>query len=258
MIYRFRHGRSTRRGFTLLELIIVLALLAMLAAIVWPLLRNPLQRSVTQRAARQLVDDLARARLNAIETGRTMAFRYEPGGGRYSIAPADTLADGESMSARTEVQRVLEGEESGEEAGFELVVEAVLEAGVNFRDPEEAEVPDFASGSTLDAMLADEMAETEEVKPLIERENIMAEDSDTSWTAPVFIYPTGRAENASFVLRGPDNYSVTVTLRGLTGAVNIGPLEQERRVEDELMPVDESLAPLEDLAGEKPSAPTGY
>ena len=74
----------------------------------------------------------------------------------------------------------------------------------------------------------------------------------------VFIYPTGRAENASFVLRGPDNYSVTVTLRGLTGAVNIGPLEQEPAAEDELTPADKPLAPLEDLAEEEPSEHASY
>ena len=45
----------------------------------------------------------------------------------------------------------------------------------------------------------------------------------------MLIYPTGRAENGSFVLQGPDGYFVTVTLRGLTGAVSIGPLEHRAR-----------------------------
>ena len=64
-------------------------------------MRRPLHRSATQQAARQLMEDLARARLNAIESGRTMAVRYEPGGVRYSIAPADAAADTSSEGEAT-------------------------------------------------------------------------------------------------------------------------------------------------------------
>ena len=73
-------------------------------------------------------------------------------------------------------------------------------------------------------MLQDEREETEEVKPLIDRE-----EPDKALSTPVFFYPTGRAENAEFVLQGPDGYRVAVRLRGLTGAASLGPLEHTPR-----------------------------
>ena len=73
-------------------------------------------------------------------------------------------------------------------------------------------------------MLEDEQRETEEVKPLIDNDA-----TDQTFSPPVFFYPTGRAENAEFVLQGPDGYRITVKLRGLTGAASIGPLEHPLR-----------------------------
>lgn len=256
MVHRFRQSGVAGSGFTLLELIIVLALLSLLVALVWPLVRKPLQRSVTQEAARQLMDDLARARLNAIETGRTMAVRYEPGGGRYCIVPADTLTGGNGSSVESGGRMEWDGAEGGGQgAGIELVIEAALKNNVVFRDPAETEEPDIAAGSTLDAMLADEMAETEEVKPLIEEEELTSPDSDTNWSTPILIYPTGRAENATFLMEGQDNFSVTVTLRGLTGAVSIGPLEQKRAPDDGAVPAQKSL---DELAEDDANEPLSY
>ncbi len=233
-----RHDRSSQSGFTLLELMIVLALIAFLVAMVWPSLRKPLQRSTTQQAARRLVEDLSRARLNAIETGRTMAVRYEPGGGRYWIGPADMLAgdtqtdgaiaSGSGTSENDAFESDSASNDDGNGPSIELVIEATFEDDVVFQDPTAADDAAFPRDSTLGTMLADEMAETEEVEPLVQDEA-----ADIGWSAPVLIYPTGRAENGSFVLLGPEGYSVTVTLRGLTGAVSVGPLEHEVRIVDE-------------------------
>ena len=66
-------------------------------------------------------------------------------------------------------------------------------------------------------MLREQWEETEEVVPRIDRSG---DEQDLS--PPILFYPTGRAENARFLLRGPDGYRVTVTLRGLTGAVSAG------------------------------------
>lgn len=208
------------RGFTLLELLIVLVLLAFMVAMTWPLLRKPLQRSLTQQAARQLRKDLAQARLNAIESGRTMAIQYELDGGKYRIAPADAVSGDDSSAATLEDERnSTAGRNNGEGSRIQLVIHGELEDGVVFGDPAAIEQTDFPSGSTLGSMLADEMAETEEVEPLVEQLG-----RETSWSPAALIYPTGRADNTTFLLLDPKNYMVTITLRGLTGAVSIGPL----------------------------------
>ena len=223
-------GRSREFGFTLLELMIVLSLLALFVAIVWPSLSKPLSRSWTQTAARQLATDLARARLNAIESGRAMVIRYEPGGTRYLITPADTLSGSGQSSASSEStsdQADASITDDDETPPFELVIEGVLDNDVVFRDPTAIDEDGFPRDSTLGQLLRDEMEETEEVQPLIQDET-----QEASWSPPTMIYPTGRAENAEFVLSGLDGYSVTVTLRGLTGAVSIGSLIRDQRGED--------------------------
>ncbi|MFW6170898.1 MAG: prepilin-type N-terminal cleavage/methylation domain-containing protein [Planctomycetota bacterium] len=217
-----RQDNVRPRGFTLLELLIVLVLLAFMVAITWPLLRKPLQRSLTQQAARQLRKDLAQARLNAIESGRTMAIQYELDGGSYRIAPADTLSgDGSSAATLEDERNSTAARNDGDGSRIQLVIHGELEDGVVFGDAAAIEQTDFPAGSTLGAMLADEMAETEEVEPLVEQV-----ERETSWSPAALIYPTGRADNTSFLLLDPKNYMVTITLRGLTGAVSIGPLRQ--------------------------------
>ena len=94
-------GLPGPRGFTLLELMIVLAILAMLIAVAWPSLRRPLMRSAAQQAARQLVRDLARARMAAIDSGQIVALRFEPGGPRYVVELAESLNDSEEATSRS-------------------------------------------------------------------------------------------------------------------------------------------------------------
>ncbi|MHB8972780.1 MAG: pilus assembly FimT family protein [Pirellulaceae bacterium] len=227
-------------GFSLLELIIVLAILAMLLAVAWPSLRRPVMRSAAQQAARQLVKDLARARMAAIDSGQVMRFRFEPGGIRYVVELAAVSVDG------NETTRDVEGEgdeeltdasssssssdssgssgSSGSKEPYRFGFAAQLSDDVVFRDPSVIEASELPAGSTLAEMLQDERQETEEVKPRIDRE-----EPTKTFSAPVFFYPTGRAENAEFVLQGPDEYRVTIRLRGLTGAASTGPLEHPLR-----------------------------
>jgi hypothetical protein len=198
---------------------IVLALLAFLVALTWPALRQPLLRSVTQQAAQQLVDDLANARLIAVESGQTLALRYEPDGSRYNILPAEPSGeDGQSdpsdapsgVTRPEEIYDPLDGLDS----------DMTLDSDVVFRDPSMLDDAELFGDSVVGDMLRDEMQETKEVEPLIADDR----ESRENWSRPVMFYPTGRAENATFLLQGPDGYSVAVTLRGLTGAVTIGEL----------------------------------
>jgi len=220
---------SCARGFTLLELMIVVAVLALLVALSWPALRRHVMRSVVQEAAAQLVRDLSRARMAAIDYGQVMALRYEPGGSRYEVLAAERL-DREDELRSPSVLADLPDESSGVEtaesdrpaAGFQ----AQLDQDVVFADAaDQDEIAELPAGSTLREMLEDEQTETEEVEPLIEQTS----ESDQAFSPPLFFYPTGRTDNAEFVLQGPDGYRVTVRVRGLTGAASIGPLEYPRR-----------------------------
>ncbi len=81
---------SSRGGYTLLELMIVLAILTSLVALAWPHVHRRLQRSLPREAALQLKADLAEAREEAVRRGEPWVCRYQPGTGHYQIAPADS------------------------------------------------------------------------------------------------------------------------------------------------------------------------
>ncbi len=244
---------TPRSGYTLLELMLVLAVLTVIVSLTWPSLRKPLHRSAVQEAASQLVKDLGQARLAAIESGQSIRFRYEPGGGRYLLDSATAAANDEDAaggSAGEDEASEFDSDESGGASVGSFVTDNKLSSGsssgsnggrqrearpawilrgelpteVVFRDPAEVADEELPPGSALGDMLADEASEREEVKPLIEDER---EDSDLS--VPVYFYSNGRAENAEVVLVGPEEYRIAVRLRGLTGAASLGPLEHPVR-----------------------------
>ncbi len=191
-------NRVDGRGFTLLELMIVLAILSVLIAVAWPSLRSPVMRSAVQQAARQLVKDLARARMAAIDSGQVMRFRFEPGGNRYEVEPAalSTESDSATRDLTGEDEVPANVSETGKPVDFGFA--AQLSDDVVFRDPSAADEDQLPPGSALARMLQDERAETEEVKPLIDRE-----EQDEALSAPFFFIPRGARRTLNSSSRGP-------------------------------------------------------
>ena len=76
-----------RSGFTLLELLIVLAIVVMLVGASWPRLRTMLEKAELVDAAKGLRTLLSQARLDAIDSGTPRRFHYQPGGTLYEVGP---------------------------------------------------------------------------------------------------------------------------------------------------------------------------
>ena len=75
-----------RGGFTLVELLLVLALAVVLASLAAPSLSGTLARVRLDAAADQVRDAWNEARLEAIRTGRPVAFQCQLGAGRYTLS----------------------------------------------------------------------------------------------------------------------------------------------------------------------------
>lgn len=191
-----RARRSSPLAFVLLELLIVLAVLAGVAAISWPAVTGLLAKSEIQSAAKQVRAALARARLDAMESESVRQFRYQPGTGRFEIAGPASQADAV--------------EEDGSSAAGAQVAggpkEDSLPVGVRF------DAPDF------DADGADSLA------------TAAAKVEEEGWSAPVWFFPNGRTSNAILRLRGRHNLVVQVSLRGVTGTTTIS---KPKEAEDE-------------------------
>jgi Tfp pilus assembly protein FimT len=198
-----------------LELLLVLALVAIISAMVWPILQKPLATQRLKRAAEQVRMHLIKARSQAITTGETIGFTYQPGKSAIRVAPytnneallesASAMSQAGGQSGTSGQSAMSGGTSSGASAtnpgASRPAVEDVLPEGVVFYGG------DAASDSRSDQLMAQER---------------MTGSVDLSWSPPVLFYPDGTALAARVAVVGDHNRAIVVEVRSLTGGVKIG------------------------------------
>lgn len=178
-----------RRAFTLLELLLVLGVLVIVSSMAWPVLDRLLTSERLAKSADRLRASWIGARTSAIESGRILAFRYEPDAGRYRLELRDELEDsGEALPASV----------------AKLPLEQTLPDGVRFAAAEE----NLASTETAATEKTDEPADLPG-----------ADQADASLSEPILFFPDGTCSGARLTLRNDRGWSVDLQLRGLTGVV---------------------------------------
>jgi general secretion pathway protein H len=80
-------GRRGEAGFTLTELLVVLAIIGLLVAAIPVLLRSAIPGTQALAAARSLANDLRLARGLAIARGATISVTFDPARQVYAVAP---------------------------------------------------------------------------------------------------------------------------------------------------------------------------
>ena len=75
-------------GYTLLELLAVLGMVAVAAAVAWPRAADLLQRAELSASTRALLSDIRWARTAAQTQGRAFEMRFDPPRSRYTIGRA--------------------------------------------------------------------------------------------------------------------------------------------------------------------------
>lgn len=210
-----RHPLQFRSGFSLVELLIVMAVLAAVAGLVLPSMRGPLDKSRLTGAAKQLQASLAKARSLAIREGSEVTFRYEKSGIRFVIerVPAQfnpmitAMEDNSSatntlsgLSAEIPEAPVLPVDDAGMGNLKSLILrEGRLPTGVTFADSASDSSPSTQGSISIDAVSSESLT-----------------TGLRGWSDPIRFQPSGRTDDVTIRVAGQRDFVVDVTLRGLT------------------------------------------
>jgi len=104
----FQH-RTTPAGFTLIELVVVLALIAILTAVILPEMRGTFEETVLRSTARTLVSACNTAGSRAVATGTAHQLVIDAAANRYRIQP--------NRSAASPVARTSSGDSETRDSG---------------------------------------------------------------------------------------------------------------------------------------------
>jgi prepilin-type N-terminal cleavage/methylation domain-containing protein len=190
--------KTPKGGFSLLELMLVLGLLVIVAALAYPSVTGPLDNSRLRYAGEQVRACWARARTKAMESGRTYVFRCKPAGNTYIIEPwinNDDLLESDLVTQ-----------------GGVAVGESAQEAAAVLQGPKEETLPEnviFVSSEIVAETRSQLLAATAD----------STTELDPTWSPPIFFYPDGTATTARLVLMNQRDRYMLVTLRGMTGVV---------------------------------------
>lgn len=248
-----------RRGFSLMELFLVITILSVIALVTFPMLRRPLNESVVQDAGQQLLRDLAAARAAAIESGRPILFQFQAGSGRYYIGAQDQRLTTGSAVIRTREEPASPVSKQ-DDVGL-----SGQKAGVPVSGPRPATpVPDLLGELPEDVLFVNQAAQArrsdvnqfsnrpegvetgrerqqrvnkvnEENLPASERtatKDTRAAREDTApesmeWSAPIRFYPSGRIKPAKIPLVSQEGFAADVEILGLAGRIRLSPLRKE-------------------------------
>ena len=188
-----------RRGFTLLELLLVLAVMAVIAGVSWP----RMMRYMTENALRQNVElvrrELAATRIRAIESGLSYQFRYEPAKQTFVILPFDRPETVATDDPTAEPARV-------------KTLEGIMSSDCSFVPPRGA-VGEMEGGQRLN-----------EVWLALLKNGALYQD--TVWSQPILFRPNGEGQDAQLTIQDKIGNSVLIKVRGLTGAVTVDRLRR--------------------------------
>ncbi len=187
-------NNKRRRALTLLELLLVMALLAVLAALAWPLIQKPLESIRLRRAADRVRIEWSAARVAAMTSGQIHAFRFERESGQFAVAPWESSAGTPAEGSEASTQ---------ERDGLHRAASELSEGIV------------FVSSDQTPAVTTEPMAMTS-------YGTSDASEVDFSRTPPILFYPDGTTSDATLTLRNDRQSTVAVALRGLTGTARVG------------------------------------
>jgi Tfp pilus assembly protein FimT len=190
---------------TLFEILLVLVLLVIVGSLAAPLFDGSFASLRLRRGADQVQAAWMEARLQAIQTGRTHQFLFQPDSGVYRVEQWQVIQDSAGMADLS-----LAASDPNQSARTDWL-------------PYQAELPEeikFVAGDAITLDAANERT--------VETLNQVG---GTGWSAPILFFPDGTTSAASIVLRNERRLSQRVTSRALTGVARVSDVLTEDQLE---------------------------
>lgn len=197
--------RETRAGFTLLEVMLVLAIIAMVGAIAVPRMESIYERYKLRGMANELRLIWDTARLDAMRTGQAQVFQCLPESGSYSVAPLVLQSDTASAGAGATVMLSGGAMAKTQSNGF-----------LTADDPTSKSAKQLEPGITFVSCQVVGSQRAYAVAQDAQASGNSAVNTQTVGQAVMF-YPDGSTSTAEVRIRNESGDMRAVQLRGLTG-----------------------------------------
>ena len=183
-----------------MEVLLVLAIVAITAALTWPALERPLANRRLHSAADEVRTEWCQARIEAMRSGRTYAFRYEVGGDRFYTEPEN-------------------GPDANASRGRFATVNSMPAAQPSHRPTplgrRKTRRCRRASSSPV-SKTSRSMTPTAGTAPTPSQDQPAG-----GWSDPIFFYPDGTASDIQLVLICNQSCALRVMLRGSTATATV-------------------------------------
>ncbi|QGJ71089.1 Hypothetical protein PBC10988_27920 [Planctomycetales bacterium 10988] len=196
-----RRPLSSRRfdqaGLTIWEIMLVLAIVAVMAAMAVPALEGPLATQRLRSGAETIRAAWVKARVEAMKSGEVLTFRYSPETSDFMLETFAPMSGGTNF------------------AGLEMDATA----GTSTAQPD-ATLPDgitFVESETMSDARSQYWT-------------MQGETAEVAEAAPIFFYPDGTTSTASLWLGNERGHLIRLDIRGITGVVKVSDVlsEEER------------------------------
>jgi prepilin-type N-terminal cleavage/methylation domain-containing protein len=197
--------KNGRQAVTLLELLVVLALLAAIAGMVVPTFESMVSSRRLLQSIEKLRNELAEARVTAMRTGQAQVLRATLQSQDYSITPWLGGTDDENASAGAVVSSGGQVVQTQTTAGAGVTTSAIdtsddvkqLSEGVLF--------------SAIETLMDDRNAFE------LEQSGEATGGATPGVSPPVLFYPDGSSTTAQVILVDPRGRRMAIQIRGVTG-----------------------------------------
>jgi type II secretory pathway pseudopilin PulG len=191
----WRKKANSASGYTLLEIILVLAVMVLVAAMALPALQRSFTVQSVKKGAERVRAEMARARVKAMREDQVYAFFYSPGTSQFIVAPFSDAIPLDGTGPEIESQRT-----SHFDFSRSLLPRDVF----------------FAGGQAAADSRSEQTLESADVK--------------ITDMKPILFYPDGAAQDAVVVIQNIKGDMMEVSVRGLTGLTQVRTIDDPSEI----------------------------